>query len=351
MPKLVPILAVTIACLSNTSQAETYKQFVKRMSAYFTPNPETEFAIDPKRHANQVRLKDNYFDMSKTLYVHPPKGKCIFVQKTPREPEQYICKKTPIPIKLKDLHPDGHLQVRVVEKHDPMPKKLVWYTPHRVGKFIDIYNPWPGFSKLLWVEKCTYKGISNRLRKYELNFFTKDPFIVNIPVTDVPIPKPKQIRVSGLLALAVKPGEGEETPLDEGGETTAEEAQPEEVVEEKPPEPPPAAKPGDEEEKKPEYISTRRSRGDEVVPDSYAGREKDVKKLWNLTWKDSYFTEGANIIAGVENVPGEKGVCRYSYSGYRMDPKSPALECKRVGLYQWLYLPMPCLKQEHAYKK
>ena len=43
--------------------------------------------------------------------------------------------------------------------------------------------------------------------------------------------------------------------------------------------------------------------------------------------------------------PNQKGSCRFAYQGFRDDKKVALIECLKVTGFNWVYLPLACVKK------
>jgi hypothetical protein len=211
-----------------------------------------------------------------------------------REGDKYVCKKTKVPFRVRDMDLDGSFVWKVSTSENDFGTDLTWKTSYRIGRVVGSQEEWPGPSKPIFIRECKEEKTSIG-KKVHLTLLDNSKWVVRLP----------EVKVKARIDCDKKY---------------------EELV--------------------------RKSKAKEANNSDLSNikiRAKSKKKeqkcysRWQTSYRVSYLMSGEGFTPGA-GIPTKSGECRYAYSGYLDDPLSASLECLSVHKYNWVYLPLTCLK-------
>ena len=314
IPIKIFLLKLSLFCFFSTAHGELESfdpeapDAVKRaqLLKYFSPQPGEIATIDFSDFRNKGR---GWMEQQGSITVTPPKGVCFNIRISKREGDKYVCKKTNVIFRVRDMDLDGSFSWLVSTSERDFGTQVYWKTPYRIGRVVESKYDWPGPSSPVFIKEC--KEIKTGIgKKIELTVFRtkkdeKDKrWIIRLPVMKVPATVDCDTEYEKLLEKQRKEAMGEE------------------YVE--------------EDEKKDGKFDNLK-----IAPKSPEEENKCYSR-WQTNYKTSFLMSGEGFTAGV-GIPTEQGECRYSFSGYMDDPESGSIECLKINNYNWVYLPLNCM--------
>lgn len=286
-------LVVSVAPCSFAASSES-------LNHYFFPRGGHEVSLDPAELSNSKSMKNHHY-LRGYIDVHPPKGTCLIIKRRDDIEDVRACKKTRLSFRLMDIGQDGRITWIVSTGPGDFGQPVWWQTPYLIGKIVDYTMPWPGQSVAVYLTRCTVKEKNSRTQRITLDLLPPGTLDIRIPVRETLAPQPEKdqpnlyIQESTFASGFVK-------------------------VEKKKKEDPNADPSGKSSDKDPNTILSR----------------------WQMHPRHSYTLPANSFLTGQSGT--HKGSCRYRYTGYDYKPDLAVIECHKMGEYQWLYMPLPCLK-------
>jgi hypothetical protein len=320
------ILSATLltSALFGLNTPEAKRQETLRSFFNPPPNAMVHISSDNFKKSKESNLKK----MRGFITVSPPKGSCFVVTRNQTVPGDYICKQTSLAFDLTDIDRHGKLAWEIKTSPNDLGTVVRWQTPYRTiiaipkmrnepivtkeKKPEDFWQSEP--PKYLMIESCN--DISNEYsRRIELKLFTGESWRFYFPFKHRLLPQPDDISNLEIANAPSKRSVSEPAKNDT-------------------PEPPKDSGHAEApEEKKVEVVAKDKK------PDNYEDR-----KVWTISLRNSYEMSSENFHADNTNVSGDRGRCRYNFSGPEEDPKTGRIECQNTAEYHMLLIPATCIE-------
>ena len=306
----------------NTTEAERQKT----LELYFSPAPNStaQISAEDLRKTN----RKNYRKMRGFVTVTPPKGSCFVVTRNQSLPSDYICKRTPLAFNLSDIDRHGKLTWEVKTSPDDIGTILRWQTPYRTiiaiprdrkapittgeKKPEDFWQSEP--PKYIPIESCNDLSNENS-RRIELKLFSGESWRFYFPFKHRLLPQPEEISNLEIANSSAKRSLSD----------AAKEKKPEPAKE--------PEKHGDDGAEKKEAAPVKDER-----PNNY-----DDRKVWTVSLRNSFEMSSENFHSNNTNTSGDRGRCRYNFSGPDEDPTTGRIECQDTAEYHMLLIPVTCI--------
>lgn len=309
---------------------------VRKLAPYFAPPPGAPLQVEERELRDlgpQLRAKKLKPERLRGfITVTPPKGQCFTLTRRKDEPDDVICKKTPVAYALGDLDREGHLNWRVVTGEGDFGTDLSWPSSIRVGivEPFDAKDDAPPVYK--FIRTCTPKRDGVLGRRIELALLSGETWILRFPAEDELLPQPDPLpnlymyQAGGKISVKEASEHGSEAPPAEGGEHG--EAKPEA---------------GGHGEEKAEAGGEHGEAAKPAEPPKKKVYQEDDRAEWAIPIRDAYGMPATAFIANGTVAPGLQGSCRYIYKGTDRDPTTGRVECHHVDGYRLVYLPVACI--------
>ncbi len=275
--------------------------------AIFSPPPGAEVLLDKAAITN---FRINKADAVKGyIEVNPlPAKVCFTITTNEARSDVRVCKKQSVPFYDYDIDPMGKVTWKV--KQGPLDTGLnyTWQTPYRMARFARFTEDIKDAHDELVID-CQYESTEAMGRRVRATLMDGTQWVIRFPTQDIKAPIPAPMR-----SLLDNDKEEKAQASKENKDSKTQDKKQVEV------------------EKK-VAIEPQKLR---ALPDP-----------WEITGKFG-FEMGADYFVGGESSPAgnQKGQCRYTYRGW--DVAAPALECRHVGNFRWVYVPLTCLKEPSA---
>jgi hypothetical protein len=321
MSLFATLLATSIFGL-NAPDAERQE----KLKAFFDPAPNSNIEITVRNQKPNEKL--NLKKFRGFISVKPPKGKCFVITRNPTIPSDYICKETPLAFDLTDIDRHGKLTWEVKTGADDTGTVIRWQTTYRTivaiprrkddppptakSKPEDFWQSAP--PEYLMIESCNDLSNENS-RRIELKLFNGESWRLYFPPKHKLLPQPEEIQN---LEIA-----------NAGGKRSLSDAAKDKKEEAKKP---------DAEKKVAEGEGTEEVKKKDELPNNYEDR-----KFWTISLRNSYVMSSENFHANNTNTSGDRGLCRYNFSGPEEDPQTGRIECQNTTGYHMLLIPTTCI--------
>lgn len=288
----------------------TLKDRIEILRPYFSPKFHEFIHIDPLEEQSRKYLNNTY-DMKGYISVNPPPGNCFIIQRKDNREDISVCKKRYLSFYLRDLNQKGQLSWLVKTGPDDFGSKVSWESPYRFGKLVSNDMPWPGDARDFMIKSCVVTSDGSQGRKITINLFHSRSWSIRIPKKELLVKQPMRPKPF-LYVQQSESSNGLASPK-QTSEQTEQAGQP--------------SKKNIFEPDKDEDLNT-------------------IKSSWQMHPRNAFHLDQKFVNLGSSVPTGAQGKCRYKYSGYDFDPSTGALECKNIGDFKWIYLPLPCLKEK-----
>ncbi len=233
----------------------------------------------------------------------PPKGHCFIIQRFENQRDDFICERKKIPVTVKDLHFDGSIRWIVKTGKGDYGTNISWKTPHRIGKVVDLDMEWPGPSRYVYIHNCVAINSQQLGRQAILNLMNEQRIVIHFPDKDQLLPQPSARSNLPVHNIKKKVGLDAKSQL------------------------------------------AKRQKRKKLMSLAGTGITKEGRLAWQITPRNAYYMDSANLLAETSNPRGAIGKCWYKFKGERFDPESGILECHGTADYKWVYLPLTCINQ------
>lgn len=294
---------------------------VSEVAPYFQPPPGDELSVGEREVARSQKHKDPELFQG-YIRVNPPKGSCFFIQRSLGSgrtvPDTKVCKKTTLAWQLRDLDDRGRITWMLRRDYQDPGVILRWPTPYRKGKAVIIGHKVAGYSYNTIVRSCRYEQSAAQGRRVHLQLFGGEKYVLRFPMQDQALPQPKE------FPNLYMQGEGSR----KGGINSTGMKSLFRLAEEK--------------------EAARRRQEEDVygVPPRKLKPRAAKPRLdyWEIHPRGAFSVQGSLFMADSSLPEGGNTECRYAYGGYKGDPEVGHVECQITSKYQWIYLPLSCLK-------
>lgn len=260
----------------------------EKLSDYFSPRPGEIVTVDFNDFKNKGREPTEHYGQ---IEVNPPKGVCFNIVISRPEGDKYVCKKTKLNFKIRDIDLDGSFEWTITVNERDFGTTLKWQTPYRVGRVVKTEDPWPGPSSPVFLKSC--KEITTGIgKKIQLELFDSTKWVIRFP----------EVHINSSVDC-------------------------------------------EKQDKNKKLKKSQKKTKDLTNIQIKSKVKKKVEKCyskWQTINKIAYDMDGDGFTPGV-GVPTKTGSCRYAYKHYKDDPASGSLECLSVFKYNWVYIPLTCL--------
>lgn len=276
----------------------------KLLAPFFSPEPGRSIVLDPNDFQNRNDKEEIVLERG-FIEVTAPLKSCLKINSELKTKNISVCngKKYKIPFYLEDLDDFGRIYLEVKTSEKDFGTKLFWQSPYRRAWVVDEFDPWPGPSRAVYIEKCQI-AISGDKREVQLSTLNDKTWKVKLPVKDLPS-KPDYYHY-------YVESNGTETLL---GENYQEEFK-----------------------KKLEAEPTSPKKGS-----NQSSRMRTDRK-WITDWYKTYEISGKEFYDGLPPLAMSPGKCRYAYHSHPIDRNIGVIECHGLGRFRWLLAPLSCLK-------
>ncbi|MCB9229909.1 MAG: hypothetical protein H6618_09880 [Deltaproteobacteria bacterium] len=269
------------------------------LSSFFEPPPGTEVHLD-SRDLNHSVMKKNFHKLRGWIMVTPPPDRCLIIRKKDHKEDKRICKKTYVSYQLMDIEGDGKIRWDISTGPDDFGTSLWWKTPYLIGKYVNYEMRWPGPSMAFYVKACIEMPPVRGERVIELHLIPEKKIKILFPENEILAPQPERDAPNLYI---------QENNFSNGFMKM---------------------------EKK-----NKKNKDHLMVLDD--DDPNTIRSDWQLHPRNSYQLDSSKVMTGQSRK--NDGFCRYRYSGYEFDPQTPVLECHKISEFQWLYLPLSCIKK------
>lgn len=288
-------LFLRIAEISNAGTSEP-------VNNYFSPKGGSEVRLDPVELSHSKSVKNHHY-LRGFIDVLPPKGSCLIVQRNKHIEDVRVCKKTRLSFRLMDIGTDGRITWTISTGPHDFGQPVWWQTPYLIGKIVDYTMPWPGQSVAIYLKECTIKEKNNKTQRIVLDLIPAKQWDIRIPVRETLAPQPDKDKPNLYI---------QESTFASG------------------------------------FVKVEKKKTEDSAADplSKTGeKSKDPNTIlssWQIHPRNSYTLPTNSFLTGQSG--SRSGLCRYRYSGYEYKPDLAVIECHKLSEYQWIYMPLPCLK-------
>lgn len=284
---------------SSTPLAER----IDKISPFFNPSLNSDINFDPYALQQYPYFKNNEV-LSGLITLSPPKNTCFTIDRIARDETFRVCKTQFIPFYLDELDDLGELHWKIKTSPEDFGTPIMWNSPYRFAKMSTYGRAWPAPSEQVLIKTCESRRNENGYRIY-VTLVSGKVFAISFPDVETQVPQPGKIPNLQMTGGDVGRGgfvDVQKTPEPpkggHGGTTTQKNAEPNELVAQ--------------------------------------------NTTWQLLPRQTYTMNGSHFIGDSSAPTASKGECRYNYNYPKT--KSAALECHDVQNFQWIFLPLTCLK-------
>jgi hypothetical protein len=289
---------------------------VQELSAFFSPPPGKSVAIDPSEFLRKD-LKNWALAARGFIQATPPRNRCLIINRNDSQEDVRVCKPQPVSFSADQIAKNGTLTwlVNTSDRDDQV--ELTWQTPHRIGKAVVIGHNIDGNSFPLLILGCSNES-SDTGRKLRLQIAGRKDFIVRLPAQDKLI----QPQPDPFPNLFIQNGEGQKGGIPTTGVKSL------------------FTMREDKNKKKGQRVDDNLDDPRKLKPRAAL----DILDNWDIDRRGAFEMDTSFIITNISQPAGATGRCRYTYSGPREDPMTGFLECQKTSEFQWLYLPVTCMR-------
>lgn len=269
------------------------KESQETLRPYFTPQVGSVVTLDPIELINAKAGK--YWNVRGYIEVHPPKGVCFTIMRRKDLEDNVVCKRTRLSFTAGDIDKRGDIGWTVSTGTGDFGTEVLWPTPYRLARYVDVTMPWPGPGRGLPILKCEGVKYIESGRHIYLDLLNGERWVLGFPERDTLIPQPEEVPN---LMIVQAPTEGS---------------------------------------------------GFVDIKESKESKQKQIQEqydkgaVWQMHPRNANTMNGSYFMGGGDAPPrGANGECRYKYEGPD-DKKTGLMECHNVGKFRWLYMPLACL--------
>lgn len=291
---------------------------LRLLDPFFDPPLGSEIKADP---AELREKRDRPLDIQGYVKISPPPGRCFILRKSPKEPDQNICKAKDVAFSMRELREDGSIQWLLIQGPNDSGTPIMWQTPYRLARVIELGQFDSAINKTIPIASCEAEENSFQ-RKLTLTLMSGQKWIVLFPEKDIPLAPERKIPNLFVRVLAsATDGNWQPMEASSGGEF----------------------KGSDERSANYEPDSDRHA----LLALRLSGRYKEIEDevyRFNFEKRGSFEMNSSQVQERSAPI-GMNGLCRYRYQGAPLDPQSGVIECFNSESYDALYMHLTCSGQ------
>lgn len=297
----------------DTTASETARSAA--IADFFSPPPTNEVGFSTRDLNRGVSLQDirGFVNINVAQDFFDTHNDCLLVDRGFRYMEELICPRdggVTLSFQVQDLDVHGRITWLVSsQKQNTFRIPMHWQTSARIGFQVPVrIGSGDNNREMLLMKECSAEVVNDEdiFARIKIEFFDMEPLMVSIPTQELFLEgfregQPNLVVLRKHENLQMKFRDIHGRLIEDKGDSVFFEIEQE-------------------------------------IPEKIAA---ELKKPWVINRK-FYILDGSKT-SWTTGLAGGSGFCKYRYEGIKRTADSGAFECKNVGDFKWIFLPLPCL--------